>query len=409
MENSFPGRSSGPALRRFRRGAAYAAALFLAACDGPQSALAPNGPAAAAVADLWWVMLAIATLVSLAVFAALLYALFHRRDFRGERPTLPLTAGAEQKKRDARADESQPETADEQRRRGDDPVDVLLDTTGSDRRSVRWVLAMGVGVSGVILVGTLLFTLTTLGALHGREAPPDLTIEVTGWQWWWEVHYFDREGRQLFEAANEIHVPVGKRVRVRLRAADVIHSFWVPQLAGKLDMIPGRTNQFWIQADRPGVYRGQCAEYCAGPHALMAFLVIAEPEAEFRAWMARQREPAASPESAAPTHPHGETEAGSGHEHGGNVLRRGREVFLTAGCAECHTVRGTPAGGNVGPDLTHLASRRTLAAVTIPNTKGHLGGWITSPQEIKPGNKMPAVPLEPEALLALLHYLQSLK
>jgi cytochrome c oxidase subunit 2 len=376
-------------------GGALAAAV-LAACDGPQSALAPNGPAATAISGLYWVLTGISAVVFLVVCGLLAYALFRHRDFDGERPPLPLNPQAQREKekrlRNAARPQAEAQDGGEQTEltlSDDPPLPVALDTTESDRRSVRWVVLGGVAIPAVILTGTLIFTLYTLGALTERETPPDLTIEAIGWQWWWEIHYYDSEGRQLFETANEVHIPAGKRVRVRLRAGDVIHSFWVPQLAGKMDMIPGRINQFWIEADEPGVYRGQCAEYCAGPHALMAFLVIAEPEEEFRAWVARQSQ--------------GEVTLAD------PLAVAGRQVFLESGCAACHAVRDTPAVANLGPDLTHVASRRTLAAVTIPNTKGHLGGWISNPQEIKPGNKMPAVPMDSEAFIALLRYVQSLK
>lgn len=360
-----------------------AAALLLAACDGVQSTLEPNGPAAKSIADLWWVLFAVAAVVFVIVCALLAFALFHKGREEGVPVPLPTASGAEEQSEADGQRESETGEAE------GPPREVRLDTAESDRRSVRWVVIGGVAVSGVILIGTLIFTLYTLGVLENRDEPPQLTIEVTGWQWWWEIHYFDAEGKYLFETANEIHIPVGERVRVRLRAGDVIHSFWVPQLAGKLDMIPGRVNEFWIEADDPGIYRGQCAEYCAGPHALMAFPLVAESEAEFRAWVARQRGPGIPP-----TEP---------------LAARGREVFLTKGCAACHAVRGTPADGEFGPDLTHVASRLTLAAGTVPNTKGYMGGWIANPHEVKPGNKMPAVPLGSEEFIALLHYMQSLR
>ena len=369
-----------------RCAAPVAAALLCAGCDGPQSALAPRGPIAEVIGDLYWLLVAVATLVSLIVIGLLTYALLRRRDFNGRTPPLPL-APSSQKKREKRL-RGDPE-AGELTESDDEPLPVKLDTQESDRRSLRWVVLGGAAIPAVILIGTLVGTLYTLGVINDRSERPDLTIEVIGWQWWWEVRYFDPEGRELFETANEIHIPAGKRVQFRLRAADVIHSFWVPQLAGKLDMIPGRTNVFWLKADQPGIYRGQCAEYCAGPHALMAFLVIAQPEEAFRTWVAEQRR-----NELQLTDP---------------LAAVGRRVFLESSCVDCHAVRGTPAVGNNGPDLTHVASRRTLAAVTMPNTKGNLGGWISNPQHIKPGNHMPAVPLDSEAFLALLRYMESLR
>jgi cytochrome c oxidase subunit II len=174
-----------------------------------------------------------------------------------------------------------------------------------------------------------------------------------------------------------------------LNARDVIHSFWAPNLAGKKDLIPGYTQSMWFQADTAGIYRGQCAEFCGMEHALMAMFVVAQPRAEYDAWVARQREPAQAPTD--------------------SVAARGKEVFMTGSCAMCHSIDGTEAGSHVGPDLTHLASRRTIAAGTLPNTRGALAGWIVDAQGIKPGAKMPPNAIEPRDLDALLTYLQSLK
>ncbi len=379
-------------------GTAFLAGAALSACGGVQSTLAPSGPAAGAIAGLYWYLLAASVLVSVVVLVLLGYALLRGREPRGERPPLPLAPQAQQDKaRRLGAGTEAEHGSEDQQKGGSDreltesdnaPLPVIFGTPEEDLQSVRWVLAGGVGVTGVILLGTLFFTFRTLGALSARE-PAALTIEVTGHQWWWEVHYLGSEGERRFETANEIHIPIGERVRVRLKSADVIHSFWVPQLAGKVDMIPGRTNQLWIQADEAGVYRGQCAEYCAGPHALMSFLVVAEPLAEYQAWAQRESQDALPPRDP--------------------QALRGQEVFLGSECATCHTVRGTPAGADFGPDLTHVASRRTLAAVTIPNSKGHMGGWLANPQELKPGNKMPAVPVGPRDFLALLRYMESLR
>jgi cytochrome c oxidase subunit 2 len=189
--------------------------------------------------------------------------------------------------------------------------------------------------------------------------------------------------------ANYIHIPAGVPVRVHLGSQDVIHSFWVPELHGKLDMIPGQTNSFWLQADNPGEYKGICAEFCGTQHAKMLFLVVAQPPDEFAAWLEQQQQPAAVP--AEP------------------LAQQGLQVFLTGGCVECHAVRGTDATGNLGPDLTHIASRRTLGAGILPNNPGNLGGWIADPQHIKPGNLMPDSPLTGEELQALLAYMATLR
>jgi cytochrome c oxidase subunit 2 len=223
----------------------------------------------------------------------------------------------------------------------------------------------------LIVGGGIVFPTVTLAALlvytlmrgEAVQTPTDavVRIEVTGEQWWWRVRYLDADGRPDFETANEIRIPAGKPVLLELKTADVIHSFWVPSLAGKLDMIPGRTNRLRLLAARTGEYRGQCAEYCGGPHALMAFLVFAEDEASYERWTANQRTSA------------GQTNA----------------LFLRH-CAACHTVRGTPAAGTRGPDLTHVASRKTIGAALLPMNQGAIAGWIASSQHLKPGNLMPA-------------------
>lgn len=263
--------------------------------------------------------------------------------------------------------------------------------TGDDRtlsaRASRNLVLFG----GVVIPAGILLSFVAVSALVGRNvsagAVGALTIEVAGKLWWWEVRYLDHAGNHVATTANEIHVPAGEPVRFLLRSEGVIHSFWVPNLQGKTDLIPGRTNTSWFRADEPGIYRGQCAEFCGLQHTHMAFFVIVEPPAQFAGWLKRQSRPAKEPQTPGAT--------------------RGRRVFLAA-CAECHTIRGTPASARKGPDLTHLASRRTIAAGTLTNSRGNLAGWVADPAGIKPGALMPSMPLPPHDLHALLEYLESL-
>jgi cytochrome c oxidase subunit II len=213
----------------------------------------------------------------------------------------------------------------------------------------------------------------------------EVVIEVIGHQWWWEVRY-PHEG---IVTANEIHIPAGQPVTLRLTSDDVIHSFWVPELHGKLDLNPQQTNTLILQADQPGAYRGQCAEFCGIQHAKMALLVVAQEPAAYAEWVSAQQ--------LVPPPPNTE------------LTEFGQQVFLGSACVYCHTVRGTNATGVLGPDLTHLASRRTLAAATVPNTRGYLAGWIVDPHGLKPGNKMPPTDMSAEELQALLAYLESLR
>jgi cytochrome c oxidase subunit II len=217
---------------------------------------------------------------------------------------------------------------------------------------------------------------------------PAFTIELTGYQWWWQVRYLDAEPSRIFTTANEIHVPVGKPVKVRLIAGDVIHSFWVPSLAGKLDLIPGQTNELTVTAESPGIYRGQCAEFCGTQHAKMGLRVIAQSPADFSKWQEQQLAPARME---------------------GAIASRGQQAFFASGCFLCHTIRGTNAGGRIGPDLTHVGSRMAIAADTLPNTIGHMAGWITDPQRVKPGNFMPRMDVEASDVNALAKYLEALK
>ena len=222
----------------------------------------------------------------------------------------------------------------------------------------------GLAFPAVVVTGLLVYSLGVTERVTAQPASGDVRIRVAGEMWWWRVQYPGAEG-VMFETANQIHIPVGRPVTFELVSNDVIHSFWVPQLGGKMDTIPGRTNLLRLQADRPGVYRGQCTEYCGGAHALMALEVVAQPQAEFEAWAAVQAQPAAMSD-----HP-------------------GWTVFAESGCGACHTVRGTDANGLIGPDLTHLASRRTIAAAVQPNTPETLRRFIAHAGDVKPGLRMP--------------------
>lgn len=255
------------------------------------------------------------------------------------------------------------------------------------QRAVFW---LGVVFPVVTLTSLLVYGLNVAGILVRADDKPALTIAVSGEQWWWRVSYLDEAGDTDFHTANEIHVPVGQEVEFLLTSPDVIHSFWVPRLGGKLDMIPGRTNSFRLQADKAGIYRGQCAEYCGRQHTWMAFDVIAlEPEA-FEAWREGQRLPAAEPDTA--------------------FLRQGHDLFMEQGCGACHVVRGTAAAGTLGPDLTHAGSRRMIAAGTFVNNAGTLAGWISSSQHLKPGNLMPSFgALDGVELRAIAAYVENLK
>lgn len=315
--------------------------IGLAGCNWSQSTLAPSGPHAEAIATLSWVMFIGGGVIFLLTMVAAAVAIWG-----GERWRRFL-----------------------------------------GRRSV--VVASGVVFPVVTLTALLVYGLITSQALRAGPAP-ELRVEVVGERWWWRVNYLDPSGAVQFTTANEIRVPVGAEVEFVLKTADVIHSFWVPSLAGKLDMIPGRVNAYSFRADRPGVYRGQCAEYCGEQHALMAFHVVAEPAGEFERWREGQAQPAAnSPDP---------------------QIARGKELFLANGCGACHAVRGTLANGVVGPDLTHVGGRLSLAAGTLPNNVGTLAGWVASAQHLKPENGMPSFAhLSGEELRAVAAYLESLK
>lgn len=332
-----------------------AAGQALADTPVPQAlhdALDAKGPQAAHIVDLWRVFLAICTVVFVAVLAALAIAL----------------------RRSPRADE----------RTSADLSNVNRPEHGP-RRSVMAAVA----ASSLLLVGLVAASVFTDRALAKLPLVNAVNIEVTAHQWWWTARYTSGSPSDTFVTANEIHIPVGRPVVVKLKSTDVIHSLWVPNLAGKKDLVPGRTALLQFRADQPGLYRGQCAEFCGFQHALMGLLVVAEPPEQFDAWVQAQRAPAAEPQNA--------------------TTRRGKELFQSGACAMCHAVQGTLANGQQAPDLTHVASRQTLAAGTLPNTPEHLAAWISDPHKHKPGVNMPATPLSSDDLAALVAYLGSLK
>jgi cytochrome c oxidase subunit II len=327
------------------RGTAVLAALAVAGCDGAPTYLRTSGYIGDREATLGWVLLGIASAV-VVVIAVLVPAAIYRR---------------------------RPGGSELQREEG----------------GLSWIYIGGIAVPGLILIGVTVYSLGVLGAVATPPSRPAITVQVIGHTWWWEVHYPGQAPGDLVTVANEIHIPVGQPVRLELSTADVIHSFWFPQLAGKTDLIPGQRNVAWIEASTAGTYWGHCAEYCGQQHTNMMMSVVADPPAQFARWLEDQRRPAAEPTAAA--------------------TDSGRAVFTRSACAVCHTIRGTGAGGALGPDLTHVGSRRTIAAGTLPNNVGNLAGWIGNPQALKPGVIMPAVPLRPEELHAVVSYLHSLQ
>lgn len=313
--------------------------LLLAGCTGLQSALDPAGPSAASIHRLGLIMYSGAAIVTLLVTALMLV------------PFLRTRAG---------------------------PV---------NRRLFLW--GGGVALPGLALSMLVPYVMSTGHETRTATAPDHLTVEVTGYIYWWDMSYRRADGLTSAASANELRLPVGEPVELLLRANDVIHSFWVPSLAGKTDMIPGRVNRMVIEADRPGVYRGQCAEYCGRQHSLMAFDVVAMPRAEFDVWLAGLARPVRDP--ATPR------------------LQQGRALFIQYGCGACHAVRGV-SEARIGPDLTQVGARRTIGAGTLPGGIGNIAGWIASAQHLKPGNGMPSYDqLRGEELGALVAYLGSLK
>jgi cytochrome c oxidase subunit 2 len=302
-----------------------------------QSVLVPHGPEAASVAQLSWIMFGGATIIFLLVAATLLVARWGNARWRG--------------------------------------------VVSSDR----FIVWSGILLPIVVLAGLLTYGLILTGTRTASASPDALHIEVTGEQWWWRVRYAP-DSEEVVETANELRIPVGRDVELSLVSRDVIHSFWVPNLAGKIDMIPGKANRLRLHASQAGTYRGQCAEFCGGPHALMSFHVVAmEPDA-FEAWLAKERGPAPAANAT------------------------GRAVFFKSGCQGCHAVRGTEASGTIGPDLTHVAGRTSLGAAILPNDTESFRRWVRDNQHLKPGNRMPSFAfLESADLDLLAAWLGSLK
>ena len=307
----------------------------------PPPVLDPAGPFSNSVTTLAWVLIALVTLIFIGVCAAMWVALY-----------------------------------------GSDALRARL----GGERVVKW---FGLIIPAGILLLLLVWSLAMLRGLNTIQGD-ELRMRVSGNLYWWRVSYLDAAGREIHADANELHIPVGQPVVVEMESEDVIHSFWVPRLGGKMDMIPGRTNRLKLQADKPGSYGGQCAEFCGGAHALMGFVVVAHEAADWQRWMsARLMPPPASTSVEA---------------------LRGKQLFNEMGCAACHRVAGSDAQGIAGPDLTHVGSRRSLGAGILPNTRATLIGWIADSQSIKPNNRMPAYrSLNAEELNALASYMESLK
>lgn len=314
----------------------------------PPNALDPRGPASADIALLWWVLFGLGLAVFVAVTVLLFIASVRRR--------------------------TQPLAGDRVAGEGFAGGSNLLVAVG------------GVAFPAVLLVGLMVATVVTaerVATVGGSSEP--LVIEVVGHQFWWDVRYPEHGIR----IANEVHLPIGQPVEIRVTSADVIHSFWIPQLGGKIDMNPGHENTLRLVADQPGEYRGLCTEFCGLQHARMHFITIAHEPAAFTRWLEDRSTPPV--DQTAPS------------------AVAGREVFIGAGCAECHTIDGVSPRNDAYPDLTHFADRRSLAAGTVRNTRDTLAAWILDPQSLKPGSRMPPANLTGPQMADLLDYLETLR
>jgi cytochrome c oxidase subunit 2 len=332
-----------------------ALSLSLTGCAGSQSALDPGGPQASRISSLWWLFFGICAVVYLIVIALTLWPAGLRNS------KIPIREDAPVLK------------PDEQR-----------------NRRFTIVVATGVGITASIVFALSLtdfFTQRALGLLAGEKNP--LRIRVTGQQWWWRIEYQNGAASNSVTAANEFHIPVGRAVQLELQSSDVIHSFWVPNLHGKRDLVTGHPTKIWIKADHPGRFEGQCAEFCGLQHAKMRLIVVAEPQDAFDGWYKAQLQTAAIPSN--------------------DEQKRGYTVFMSRTCIMCHNISGTPASGQVGPDLSHLADRSRIAGAYLQNNLTNLESWISNAQHIKAGSRMPSHDLRKDELHFLVAYLQSLK
>jgi len=324
-------------------------ALLCCGCAGWQSALDTHAVQGTRLAHLIWLFVGVCAVVWVTVTVVLLLALRKKNDCPDDGPHTPAEA--------------------------------------SERRMARIVRAAAIATAGIITSLTIVSFYATRELTSAAVAALDL--RVRGYQWWWEVTYLDARPDQVFITANEIHVPVGRSIHLRLAAADVIHSFWVPSLTGKQDLIPGRENTLTFTPQEVGIYRGQCAEFCGLQHAHMSLLVVVDSAADFEHWRRGQLAPAATPRG-----PEQET---------------GKRLFENKACASCHNIQGSTASGTIGPDLTHLASRHYIAAGSLATNRGSIAAWLADPQTIKPGNNMPRVRLNAGELNALSAYLAALR
>lgn len=322
---------------------------FLAGCSGIQTALGGSGADDASFVRLFAIFMTVCTVMYILVVAALAGALANRRR-------------------------------------------LLTVDTGAHHQSSPWLRPALIGWMALIALGLIGLTIASFfvdRAAAERARFPQFTVRIVANQWWWDVVYMTPDVSKIVHTANELHLPVGVEAEVQLESNDVIHSFWVPNLAGKQDLIPGRTNDIQLFPTERGLYRGQCAEFCGIQHANMALIVTVESKEDFLRWIAQQRRPAFAPAT---------------------PLELAGYRYVTSGeCSSCHNIAGTPASGQVGPDLTHLASRATIAAGTLPMNRGNLYGWVADPQSQKPGNKMPTIGLAPGELHAVVAYLERLR
>ena len=318
-----------------------------------QSSLNPVGPGAAHIEHTFSLIFWITGTVYCLTLAALVYFVWRRRQTLDSLPEpQPTSAASEQ----------------------------------FATRAVAATISLTVVLLFIMLISSFI-TSRRLGRMNEQKA---FTIDVYGHQWWWEVQYpNEAEPYRTVVTANEIHIPVGTAIRIHGTSRDVIHSFWAPNIQGKRDLMPGYNTDVLMQVDKTGRWRGQCAEYCGMQHAHMSFYMIAEPQKAFDQWLTAQAQPSVTPSTPQAAH--------------------GQQIFMTRSCALCHSIRGTIAGSRVGPDLTHLASRSTIAAGMLPNTIGNLGGWIINPQALKPGSRMPPNQISGPDLQDLLGYLETLQ